>query len=140
MSTAGRAVTKRKRKTWRCFHCDEVFRSRKASYAHFGPDQDCEKLPPACIDPLRKDEKARLTELREAQDYALKCQESANAFEDKLDDAERELDAFRSFTKCRSSHELRMNLDSAEGERITARALIDAVRAKVPDIYAEIIQ
>ena len=129
-----------KRKTWRCFHCDEVFRSRKTAWAHFGPDQGCEKLPPACIDPLRSDEKARLTELREAQEYAFKCQESANVAEDKVDDLQRELDEFKSLTKCRSSHELRMVQDYVEGELITARALIEAVRTKAPDVYAEIIQ
>lgn len=115
-------MSKHKRKAWRCFHCDEVFRSRKSAYSHFGPDQDCEKLPPACVDPLRADEKSRLTELREAQDYAFKCQEALADSEDKLDDLERELDAFMGLTKCRSSHELRMNMDSVEGERITARS------------------
>ena len=129
-----------KRKTWRCFHCDDVFRSRKAAWAHFGPDQDCEKLPPACIDPLRADEKARLTELREAQEYAFQCQESANGKEDHLDDLERELAEFKSLTKCDSIHALRMTLDSAEGELITARALIAAVREKAPQVYAEMIQ
>ena len=127
-------------KSWRCFHCDEVFRSRKAAWAHFGPDQDCEKLPPACIDPLRTDEKARITELWEAQQYAFDCQESANAAEDRADTVERELAEFKSLTKCGSIHQLRMNLDSAQGELITARALIEAVRTKAPDIYAEVLQ
>ena len=129
-----------KRKTWRCFHCDDVFQSRKAAWAHFGPDQDCEKLPPACIDPLRADEKARLTELREAQEYAFQCQESANGKEDRLDGLEWELAEFKSLTKCDSIHALRMALDSAEGELITARALIAAVREKAPEVYAEVIQ
>jgi hypothetical protein len=133
-------VSTKPRKAWRCFHCDEVFRSRKSAYAHFGPDQDCEKLPPACIDPLRADEKARLTELREAQDYAFKCQESGNAAEDRADDLARELGEFKSLTKCDNSHELRMALDSARGELITAKALIEAVRTKAPAIYAEVIQ
>ena len=127
------------RKTWRCFHCDEVFRSRKDAYLHFGPEDACEKLPPACVDPLRTDEKARITELREAQDYALKCQESANSAEDKADDLARELDTFRSLTKCQNSHQLRMALDSAQGELITARRLIEAVRLKAPEVYAEVI-
>jgi hypothetical protein len=130
----------RKRKTWRCFHCDEVFRSRRSAYAHFGPDTDCEKLPPACIDPLRTDEKMRLTELREAQDYALKCQESANASEDRADYLARELDEFKSLSKCGNSHTFRMALDYAKGERLTARKLIEAVRAKAPELYAEVIQ
>ncbi len=99
------------RKSWRCFHCDEVFRSRKAAYAHFGPDEECEKLPPACIDPLRADEKKRIAELREAQDYAFRCQESGNAAEDKADMLEAELAEFKSLTKCQSPHELRMTLD-----------------------------
>lgn len=131
---------KRKCKTWRCFHCDEVFRSRKSAWAHFGPDQDCEKLPPACIDPLRSDEKQRLTELREAQEYAFKCQENSNTTEDKADDLLRELDNFKRLTKCHNSHELRMKLDSIEGELITARALTQAVRMKAPEVYAEVIQ
>ena len=129
-----------KRKTWRCFHCDDVFRSRKAAWAHFGPDEDCEKLPPACIDPLRADEKARLTELREAQEYAFQCQEDANGKEDRLDDLGQELAEFKSLTKCDSIHALRMAIDSAEGELITARALIAAVREKAPEVYAEVIQ
>ena len=130
----------RKRKSWRCFHCDEVFRSRKAAWAHFGPDQDCEKLPPACIDPLRADEKTRLTELREAQEYAFKCQESANSVDDRADEVCRELGEFRSLTKCRNTNELRMKLDSAQGELLTARALIETIRTKAPDLYAEVIQ
>ncbi len=127
-------------KVWRCFHCDEVFRSRAAAYIHFGPEDGCEKLPPACIDPLRTDEKARLTELREAQDYALQCQHSANSAEDKVDDLARELDEFKRLTKCHNSHELRMAMDSAEGELITARTLTEAVRRKAPEIYAEVVQ
>lgn len=128
------------RKHWRCFHCDEVFRSRKAAWAHFGPDDGCEKMPPACVDLLRTDEKARMAELREAQQYALECQESVNAAEDRADDLERELDEFRRLTKCRNIHELRMAMDSAEGELQTARMLIDAVRTKAPDVYAEVVQ
>ena len=57
-------------KTWRCFFCDEVFRDRKLAYAHFG-EENCETDPPACVDPLRTDEKRRLAELREARNQAL---------------------------------------------------------------------
>lgn len=128
-----------KRKTWRCFHCNEVFRSRKAAWAHFGPDQDCEKLPPACIDPLRSDERARLTELREAQEYAFQCQESANRAEDRADELERELAEFKSITGCGSLHELRMWMDSQQGRVVTANALIEGFRARDPEIFAEVI-
>lgn len=129
----------KKKKSWRCFHCDEVFQSRKSAWAHFGPDQDCEKLPPACIDPLRSDEKSRLTELREAQQYAFNCQESANSASDKIDEVESTLDQFRKLTQCSGVHELRMKMDSEQGELLTARALIEAVRVKAPSIYTEII-
>lgn len=127
------------RKAWRCFHCDEVFRSRKAAWAHFGPDQGCEKLPAACFDPLRADEKLRLTELREAQQYAFDCQESANQESDRSDELARELDEFKRITKCSSLHELRMWMDSQQGRVVTANALIDGFRQAAPELAAQII-
>lgn len=130
---------KAKRKQWRCFHCDEVFRSRKAAWAHFGPDDHCESYPPACIDPLRGDEKERLKELREAQEYALQCQQSANQAEDKLDDVRRELDEFKKLTGCTGVHDLRMWMDSQSGRVITANALIDGFRRESPELADKII-
>lgn len=132
-------MTRKARKQWRCFHCDEVFRSRKSAWLHFGPDEDCEKLPPACIDPLRHDEAARLKELREAQEYALQCQESANRAEDGNDDMRRELAEFKSITKCHSMHELRMWMDSQQGRVVTANALIEGFRKAAPELAARII-
>lgn len=129
----------KRRKSWRCFHCDEVFQSRKSAWAHFGPDQDCEKLPPACIDPLRMDEKARLTELREAQEYAFQCQESANTSEEKVDDLARELDEFKKITGCGSIHELRMWMDSQQGRVVTANALIEGFKKADPALASRII-
>lgn len=125
----------KRRKTWRCFHCDEVFRSRKAAWAHFGPDQECEKLPPACIDPLRHDEKARLTELREAQEYAFQCQEKGNEVEDRADYLARELDEFKHITGCRNAQQLRMWVDSQQGRLAVAATIISGhklITAKVP--------
>jgi hypothetical protein len=126
-------------KTWRCFHCDEVFRTRKAAWAHFGPDDGCDKLPAACIDPLRSDEKARLTEFRAAQEYALQCQESANSKEDHLDDVERELAEFKSITGCHSLQDLRMWMDSQRGRVVVAEALIDGFRKASPELAKQII-
>lgn len=128
-----------KRKVWRCFHCDEVFCSRKKAWAHFGPDEGCDKLPPACIDPLRSDEKLRLTELREAQEYALHCQEAANRQDDRVDDLERELSEFKSITGCSGAHSLRMWMDSNQGRVVTANALIDGFRRANPELAAQII-
>jgi hypothetical protein len=128
-----------KRKQWRCFHCDEVFRSRKSAWAHFGPDDGCNKMPAACVDPLRHDEAARLKELREAQHYALQCQADANRAEDNLDYIERELAEFKSITGCHSLHALRMWMDSQQGRVVTANALIDGFRKAAPELAAEII-
>lgn len=92
-------------KTWRCFLCDEVFRSRKTAQAHFGADM------PACVDPLRADEKARLIELREAQDYALLCQEHSN----RAEDVACELDEFKRLTGCDGTGALRMKMADQSG-------------------------
>lgn len=127
------------RKQWRCFHCDEVFRSRKAAWLHFGPDEACEKLPPACVDPLRHDEAERLRELREAQEYTMQCQEAANAAEDRADIAETELSEFKKLTGCANTHELRMWMDSQQGRVITANALIEGFRKADPALAERII-
>lgn len=128
-----------KRKQWRCFHCDEVFRSKKSAWDHFGPDDGCEKLPPACIDPLRHDEATRLKELREAQEYAFQCQEKANGAQDDNDDLRRELDEFKAITGCQSLHDLRMWMDSQQGRVVTANALIEGFRKAAPELADRII-
>ena len=81
------------KKKWRCFFCDEVFTTRKAAWAHFG-DQNCETDPPACVDPLRADEEARLTELRQARQYALKAQNDSLRIEERMDGLLNEHDNF----------------------------------------------
>jgi hypothetical protein len=88
---------------------------------------------------LRADEKARLAELREAQDYALKCQEFANSEGERADMAEYEINEFRRITGCRSTHELRMWMDSQQGRVVTAEALIDGFRRAAPELAAQII-
>lgn len=35
-------------KTWRCFFCDDVFRSRESAARHFGKFDACEADEPAC--------------------------------------------------------------------------------------------
>ena len=71
-------------KTWRCFHCDEVFRDRRSAWEHFGEEYSCASDVPACVDPLRTDEKARLKALREAQEHAINMQREFEAADDKL--------------------------------------------------------
>jgi hypothetical protein len=69
-----------KRKTWRCFFCDSVFRSRRSAWYHFG-DSNCETDPPACVDPLRKDEAARMKELRDLREHAMEMQRDSEEAE-----------------------------------------------------------
>jgi len=80
-----------KAKRWRCFFCDEVFTSRREAYLHFGDDNSCAPDVPACVDPLRSDEKARMKELREAIDHGLQMQIRA----EKVDDLESQISQFR---------------------------------------------
>ena len=79
-----------KTKKWRCFFCDEVFTDRRAAWIHFG-EPNCTDDVPACVDPLRHDEKARLAELREAREHAMKMQTES----EKNDEAEALLENFR---------------------------------------------
>jgi hypothetical protein len=131
-------IKPRRRKTWRCFFCDEVFRSRRAAWLHFG-DEGCVQDPPACIDPLRRDEKERIRELREARKWAIERDRRATEVEEQLDQANVELGEFKSLTKCQTVHQLRMALDYAEGELLTARKLIEGVIEKAPAVYEELI-
>jgi hypothetical protein len=47
-------------KSWRCFHCGEVFTDEESARSHFAIDG----IPPMCVDPLTKDEKARMVMVR----------------------------------------------------------------------------
>ena len=129
---------KTKRKVWRCYHCDEVFRSRKLAFAHFGADEV--KNLPVCIDPLRLDEKAQMAEVQDLRRHASECQRLAIQADEQADQLSSTLAEFQRLTGCNSIHELRMLLDSQQGELITARTLIEAVRAKAPAVYAQVIQ
>ena len=70
-----------KSKYWRCFFCDEVFRTRKAAYLHFG-EENCVTDLPACVDPLRYDEKKRLEEVRQLRAEVIRLQQQAERAED----------------------------------------------------------
>ena len=131
-------MSKPKRKTWRCFFCDEVFRSRKAAWLHFG-DDGCVQDPPACIDPLTRDEKERMRELREAREWAVERDRKATEAEDNLDQMQYELAEFKAITGCGGVHDLRMWMDSQQGRVVTANALIDGFRKAAPELAAQII-
>lgn len=129
-----------KDKQWRCYFCDEVFTTKEAAFHHFGPDDHEEQDVPACIDPLRTDEKERMDALKDAQRYALQCQTEAGEADERLMRSEQDLHDFKFLTKCSSIHELRMSMDSQQGELITARELIKAIKEKAPQVYADLIK
>lgn len=106
---------------------------------HFGGDEYEVKEPPACVDPLRTDEKARLREVREANEHALACQRLALQADEQADELSRTLDEFVRLTGCKNVNELRMWLDSQEGRVVTANALIEAIREKAPSVYLELV-
>jgi hypothetical protein len=115
-----------KRKKWRCFFCDEVFADRKTAWEHFGDDYVCTSEPPACVAPLRLDEKERIRQLRAAEEHARKMQAESEAADDKvgqLDQWEREL-LYYFGHDVRNPHQAWLklehwqNLDQANRERI----------------------
>lgn len=65
------------KRSWRCFHCGDVFIDEAAALLHFGPDAFEDSYPAACVDPLRQDEVERIKQVREAQDHAMRMQHEA---------------------------------------------------------------
>jgi hypothetical protein len=124
-----------KKKTWRCFFCDEVFRSRRAAWEHFG-EENCTSDVPACIDPLRSDEKARMKELREAREHAMKAQRD-------MEEMDNDVGLLRYFeteigrlfgvvggVKASTPHQAWLVLDAAQGEILALKernAALDAL-------------
>jgi hypothetical protein len=86
-------------KRYRCFFCDEVFTDRKAAWLHFG-DENCTSDVPACVDPLRLDEKMRMNRLREAVEEANKARQALSEMQDwEADYAQLQEDIRRYFGK-----------------------------------------
>lgn len=53
---------------WRCYHCSEVFTAEQEAKDHFA----IEGVPPMCVDPLTKDEKARMVVVRKLEAELIK--------------------------------------------------------------------
>ena len=108
---------------WRCFHCNEVFHSRRAARAHFGSGDYEESEPAACVDPLRKDEEARLRRVREAEAHALKVMRELETAEDKLATAETDLRLiYRKMGEgCTNAWQVRDRIDNLRFELEQAR-------------------
>lgn len=68
-------------KEWRCWFCDDVFTDEQSAKEHFGAVEHFadtgEGKPPACVSPLRTDEKARMAEVVREREHAITCQRNA---------------------------------------------------------------
>jgi hypothetical protein len=118
-------------KQWRCFFCDEVFKTRREAADHFG-ESLCDADVPACVDPLRTDEKLRLKELRDARAHAMKMQHEAEEVQNEADELHqyrRELE--RLFGKGRDTpYAAWQVLDVANGEIEALKLRLSAYEPK----------
>ncbi|HXP82544.1 MAG TPA: hypothetical protein VN976_21780 [Verrucomicrobiae bacterium] len=128
--------------SWRCFFCGETFTDRHEAWLHFG-EENCTSDVPACVDPLRADEKARLSELREAVEEAQKARNELA----KMEDFQGDYEAFWSEIRCCFGEDC--NSVWLAGDRyksvwnlvVALQAQIDRVRAlakEVEEIYLEL--
>jgi hypothetical protein len=120
-------------KVWICFHCGEHFGNPYLASAHFGPTSDSR---PACV---LIQERGMLYELREHERRHSEMLDRAVRAEENVEFLEGELAEFRRIAGG-GLHELRMKMDSLQGEAITARVLIEAIRDRAPQIYEEVIR
>lgn len=65
---------------WRCFFCDEVFTDKALAKEHFGSDEH-EVTIPACVDPLRIDEKKRHAEVHAMRQEIKRVEGERDEFE-----------------------------------------------------------
>jgi hypothetical protein len=65
---------------WRCFHCNAVFTEEAEAKEHFGADE-YEVEHPACVDPLRTDEKERMRVVSEMRKEIQRVEHERDEFE-----------------------------------------------------------
>jgi len=122
---------------WKCFFCGEIFGDAITASRHFGEDIGSQ---PGCIDPLRKDEKARLRKLqlaryeeRRARQDRDKVQDQADAYHAQCAELE------RLFGKGRSTaHQAWRELDSMEGRALAAEEKVRHLRSALGALAAEV--
>lgn len=71
------------RKHWRCFFCDEVFRTRKSAAEHFGTG-NYESETPLCIEAATTDQRQLILTNREMWEQLQKAQSENEELEDRL--------------------------------------------------------
>jgi len=108
------------RKEWRCFHCDEVLRTRKAAAEHFG-EGNYEAEIPLCVEAATTEQKALILTNREMWERVQKAERQIEDLEDRLDDYEY---ITRKLTKKPSgtAHDLEHEWDFMQGRVIAAES------------------
>ena len=111
---------KKPRKTWRCFHCDEVFKSRKAAAEHFG-EGNYEAEIPLCVEAASTEQKQLILTNREMWETIQKAEGEIESLEDRLNHFEY---VTRKLTKKPSgtAHDLEHEFDFMQGLIIAAEA------------------
>ena len=135
LKTTGEYPYPSKDRGWVCYHCGERLTTWGAAEDHFGKTPD--KVA-GCI--IQAGEPRRLLmELRKAEVLVDLFYARARAAEDQVDALNGELAEYRRIAGG-GTHELRMRIDSLEGEAITARTILEAVRTLAPKVYHEVIR
>jgi hypothetical protein len=120
-----------KRKQWRCFHCDEVLKTRVAAAEHFSSG-DYENEPPLCIE-------AATTDLRKLVLTNREMWQQVRSLESQLEEAEDHIAGWeytaRKLTKKpdATAHDLECEWDSMQGRVVTAEAIIDGSYWRLED-------
>lgn len=109
-----------KRKTWRCFHCDEVFTSRKKAAEHFGGG-NYEAEIPLCVEAATTEQKALILTNREMWERVQKAESEIEDLEERLSHFEY---VARKLTKKPSAtaHDLEHECDFMQGQIVAAES------------------
>lgn len=113
----------RKRRSWRCFHCDEVFRTRKAAAEHFGSGQ-YEAETPLCVEAATTEQRQLILTNREMWKRIQKAESELDELQDRLSHFEY---LSRKLTKKPSAtaHDLEHEWDFMQGKVIAAEARVN---------------
>jgi len=115
-----------KRKYWRCFHCDEVLRTRKSAEVHFGSG-DYEDEPPLCVEAATTDKRELVLKNRELWEELQKANAEIENVTDRLAGFEQIVSKATGITDA-TTHDLHLALQRAQ-ESGYAKGLRDALEA-----------
>jgi len=116
-----------KRKHWRCFFCDEVFRTRKAATEHFGAG-DYESETPLCVEAATTAKRKLVLKSRELWELLQKANTEVEELTDRLGGFEQIVSKATGISGA-TSHDLHLAIQRAE-EAGYAKGLQDAKRVE----------